>query len=238
MMITAHINGKGPFRFIFDTGAPTSLVSQRVAREAGVVDAKAATLLAAFLGGFGQKRIALLKVGELEAANVDAVVMDHPIVVAIGKTLDQPIEGILGMNIFGRYRMTIDYEKRTLAFLPGTFVPENLMDVMMHLLLPSIEDMQRVSTLAPGALFGMRVDKKAGDEAAGVSVEQVYAGSPAAKAGLRAGDRLLTLGGRWTDDVRDCYEAARHARPGHGVTAEVLRDGQRKQLSIEPAAGF
>lgn len=238
IVVSARINGKGPYRFIFDTGAPTSLVSQKVAREAGVVDAKSGGLMGAFFGAYGQKKIRSVTVGALTQDNVDVVVMDHPIVVAIAKTLDQPIEGILGMNLFGRYRMTIDYQARTVAFVPGTFVPVDLMQVMMTLLMPSIDEMQRAAVIGPRGLLGVRVTKKAGDEEAGVSIEEVYGGSPAARAGLKTGDRLLALDGRWTEQVSDCFEAARHFRPGGRVSAEIVRDGKKQVVIVETSSGF
>src|SRR5262249_30828663 len=43
MAVQVKINGKGPFRLVFDTGAPMMLVTTRLAKEAGLVkkDAKA-----------------------------------------------------------------------------------------------------------------------------------------------------------------------------------------------------
>ncbi len=41
MLVTARINGKGPYRLIFDLGAPITLLSNRASEAAGVVDADA-----------------------------------------------------------------------------------------------------------------------------------------------------------------------------------------------------
>ena len=69
----------------------------------------------------------------------------------------------------------------------------------------------------PVAMWGMRVEKPADDEKPGVTVAEVFAGGSAAKAGLKADDRVLTLDGRWTDSVADCYQAAEGVRPGQTV---------------------
>ena len=55
---------------------------------------------------------------------------------------------------------------------------------------------------------------------------------------LRAGDRLLTLDGRWTDTVADCYAAAGHARAGAPVTVVLLRGGKELKCTVSPRAGL
>src|SRR4029077_1622575 len=37
MVVTVKINGKGPYRLVFDTGAPDSLVSNKIYKEAALV---------------------------------------------------------------------------------------------------------------------------------------------------------------------------------------------------------
>src|SRR5262245_47470876 len=37
MTVEVKINGKGPYRLIFDTGAPVTLINNKVAKEAGVL---------------------------------------------------------------------------------------------------------------------------------------------------------------------------------------------------------
>ena len=46
-------------------------------------------------------------------------------------------------------------------------------------------------------------------------MKDVLPESPAALAGIKTGDRLLTLDGRWTDTVADCYIAAGHVHLRH-----------------------
>ena len=86
--------------------------------------------------------------------------------------------------------------------------------------------------------MGIRVEKAKGDGADGVAVKEVMADSPAAAAGFKAGDRLLTLDGRWTDTVNDCYIAASMVRPGTATRASVLRDGKKLQLKLTVRAGL
>ncbi len=70
----------------------------------------------------------------------------------------------------------------------------------------------------------------------GVAVAAVAAGGPAAEAGLRAGDRVLRLGGRPVETE----VAAQAILTGHAAGARlglvVLRDGESVPLRITPAA--
>ena len=78
-----------------------------------------------------------------------------------------------------------------------------------------------------------------GDEAdAGVTIKDVLAGSPAAAAGLKAGDRLLTLDGRWTDSLVDLYTAAGYVKPGETVAVVVKCDGKELTLKVKPVSGL
>ena len=86
-------------------------------------------------------------------------------------------------------------------------------------------------------MWGFQVDKAADDEDAGVNVRAVTPGGPAAQAGLKTGDRLLTLDDHWTDTVIDCYQAAARVPPGTDAPATVRRDGQDRQLTIRVRPG-
>jgi hypothetical protein len=238
MVVHVKVNGKGPYRMIFDTGAPDSLVSNLVAREARLTpakDFKAPTL--PIFGARGRFLIASLEMGALKAEDLSTMVLDHPTVAAISAVVG-PIEGILGFTFFGRYRMTIDYEHKRLTLEPTTYRPPDVMQAMIKKLLDPARDKAAVPVLAPGSLLGLRVSKDAKDEEPGVVVAEVWPESPAAAAGLQAGDRLLTLDRRWTDTVTDCYLAAGQVRPGSTVEAMIARQGKQATLKITGRAGL
>src|SRR5262249_30507246 len=94
MTIEVKINGKGPYRMIFDTGAPVTLINNKVAKEAGVLPKDFRQPLFAFFGSMGQFKMRSLEVGDLKLENVKTMVMDHPTVGAISNVLG-PIEGIV-----------------------------------------------------------------------------------------------------------------------------------------------
>ena len=59
----------------------------------------------------------------------------------------------------------------------------------------------------------------------GVLVEQVQGGSPAAKAGLRRGDLIVSLGGRPIGDPSELAAAVGAHKPGDNVTVGYVRNG-------------
>ena len=226
MVVSVKVNGKGPYRLVFDTGAPDSLVSNKVAKESGMFPKDFKKPFFAPFGSMGQMKIKELELGDLKAQDLSATVLDHPTVQAISSFVG-PIEGILGFTFYARYKMSIDYEKKEITFEPNTYVPGDVMKEMMDRLTGPNAQKKKAPVLAPAGLLGIRVGKEAADENAGVTVKDVLADSPAAAAGFKAGDRLLTLDGRWTDTVADCYLAATLVSPRHPGDGEVLRDGKK-----------
>lgn len=235
MIVDVKVNGKGPFTLIFDTGAPLTLISGRLAREAKIPSLGG---LAFLFGGLGQQKIDSLEFGDIQAKKVDAIVMDHPIVDAIARATGKTIDGIVGFNVFGRYVTTIDYQAKTLSFTPSEFQPVNMIEAMMKMMSATAKEQERVPVISPRSLLGIAVEKSGDDAAAGVVVERVFPGSPAARAGVKVGDRLLSIDGRWTDSVADCAEALRTIRPGETASLEIIRDGTRQMLKATLAAGI
>ncbi|MEJ2709028.1 MAG: PDZ domain-containing protein [Anaerolineales bacterium] len=81
----------------------------------------------------------------------------------------------------------------------------------------------------------------------GILVEQVEAGSPAAKAGLQAGsnpinlggqeilvggDIILAINGNQTSTLSDLQAFLQQANPGEKVTLDILRNGQEMQVEV------
>jgi membrane-associated protease RseP (regulator of RpoE activity) len=235
MAVSIKLNGKGPYRVLFDTGAPVTVVGTSVARESGVLGKDAKQPALGLFGAMGQHPIRVLELGGLKAEKVPAIVLDHPAVAALAKN-DGPLDGILGYPFFARYRMTLDYQAKTLTFRPGDYEPEDILQSLMNTLGSGKKPPPRI--VAPAALWGFVAAKKADDDAAGVTIDKVLDGSPSAAAGLEAGDRLLTLDGRWTDSVEDVYVATAAVKADSAVTAVVLRKGKEQKLTITPKPGL
>ncbi len=225
--VPVKVNGEGPFALIFDTGAPITLINNKVARAAGLSKDKRNVLR--------QAKAKTLQVGTLEARDVPVTIMDHPTVSLVSKVLG-PVDGIVGFSFFARYKVTIDYQAKQLTFVPTKYQPADLMAKMMSMTLFGSKDGKKV--VASAGVWGFQVGKKGGDEAAGVDVTTVVVGGPAAAAGLKAGDRLLTLHGRWTDSVVDTFRAASEVRPGTAARIGIRRDGKEMELTVNVQPGL
>jgi hypothetical protein len=236
MAVQVKVNNAGPYRLVFDTGAPMNLISNKVAREAGLLKKGERPVLPLF-GAGGPKTIDKLQIGDVQLHNVPAVVMDHPTVGAMAKVLG-PIEGIIGFPFFARYRTTIDYQKQQITLVANGYQPKDVMQGLMEKLMNPPKGKPEPRVLAPAAVWGFEVSKAADDESEGVTVARVWPDSPAAAAGVHVGDRLLTLDGRWTDSVADVYAAAELVPPGRTVTLVVQRQGKQRTLTLTPRPGL
>ena len=66
----------------------------------------------------------------------------------------------------------------------------------------------------------------------GVKVDQVSEGSPAAAAGLQAGDILTRIGEQEVKDLRSYSDILKTLEPGQQVTAMVLRGDEVVELQV------
>jgi hypothetical protein len=235
MAVQVKINGKGPYRLIFDTGAPTNLINNKLAKEAGVLG-KDAKPVAPLFGMGGAKVMDTIEIGGVKLEKVPVMVMDHPTVTAISNALG-PIDGIVGFPFFARYKTTVDYQKKELTFVPNGYDPPDAIQALMNKLMAGGKGKPDAAVAAPAGVWGFTVDKADDDEADGVAVKEVLAGGAASAAGLKAGDRLLTLDGRWTDSVADTFIAASLVKAGREVAVVVKRAGKDVTLKVKPARG-
>ena len=107
ILLPVQVNGSGPFEFILDTGAGTSLLSSDLAKELEV------KIIGSKEGKSAGGKVAVslaktdsLAVGETELHDVDVGIVD---LAHIGKTIGAKIDGDLGYNFLKHFRVTIDY---------------------------------------------------------------------------------------------------------------------------------
>ncbi|HZV00948.1 MAG TPA: M28 family peptidase [Planctomycetota bacterium] len=82
-----------------------------------------------------------------------------------------------------------------------------------------------------GPYFGSVPDYAEGEEGTdGVKISGARPGSPADKAGLKAGDRIVSFDGREIKNLYDYTYAIRGAKVGKAIKVVVVRDGKRLEL--------
>ena len=107
ILLPVRVNNRGPFDFILDTGAGTSLLSSELARELGVkiIGSKEGQSAGGKVS-VSLAKVDSLAVGEMKMNEVDVGVVDLG---QIGKTIGARIDGDLGYNYLKYFRVTIDY---------------------------------------------------------------------------------------------------------------------------------
>jgi len=68
-----------------------------------------------------------------------------------------------------------------------------------------------------------------------IVIQDVLANSPAEKAGLRAGDVIVSVGGQAAGNLEGTVDSVRRQMPGSDLTIRVLRDGKEKEVTVRVA---
>jgi membrane-associated protease RseP (regulator of RpoE activity) len=226
--IMAKINGKGPYRFIFDTGAPALVIGEQVSKLSGILPTPFHRPFFTMLGNLGEYAVKSIVLGRAEQKGLVTDVWNHPTVDLLSRAYG-PFEGLIGFPFFAHYCVTIDYKAKTMTLTPSKYQPEDTKEKMTRHL---NGDSGPMPILAADESLGVRMTKDAKDDTAGVTISAVLPDSPAADAGLKPGDRLLTLGGRWTDTVQDCYLAATAIESARPVAVTYQRDGKQHKTTV------
>jgi predicted aspartyl protease len=103
------INGRGPFKFIVDTGSNTSVLSTRIARTLELtplpdklVHGVTGTMIAQFA------RIARIETGRSVSRDLSVAILDAPAF--------ESLDGILGMDMFKDRRIRFNFTRKTVEF--------------------------------------------------------------------------------------------------------------------------
>ena len=234
VLVRVKIDGKGPFNFILDTGAPALYVSTAVCKKLGIeADAKGWGTFDRFeIEGGVVIRKARGRVEDpfqLEGMN------------SLGLA-GVPLHGVIGYNLLARYRLTFDFTKDKMTWTPLDFEPPlpkigaqkgvdalgGLAKVMATLLGKQLERETRFR-----GLLGVEFVQREG----GVEIQAVLPDSPVAQ--LRIGDRLAMIDGKPIVLIADAERLLRKHGPGDMVKLTTRsRDGREDLHNITLHKGF
>jgi predicted aspartyl protease len=112
IVVNATLDGKGPFRFVLDTGATRHAITPQVAKELGLkvesgarIDAGLKTMASA-----GVARVARVEIGGCTLA--DQVFFVAPLPASF------PFQGFLGAEVFRRFAVAVDFRRNQLTLTP------------------------------------------------------------------------------------------------------------------------
>ncbi len=230
VLVRLKLNGKGPFNFILDTGAPAVFVPKKLAGNIGLVIGD---------DGWGQFDRFELE-GGLTVPGVRARVEDLFQLEGMNGLGLAGVElhGVVGYNVLAKFRITYDFTADTLSFVPLTgFTPPALtlgrttggqggleiLGPVMKLLGAFMGITPNFDT-QPRGFLGFTSQER-GDK---LVIVGVLANGPADVAGLKSGDWLhrLTVSGKARDvtGAKSLDRSLAGLKPGDTVGMEVTRD--------------
>jgi predicted aspartyl protease len=112
--LPVFVNEKGPYDFVLDTGASSTVISLEVAAEFGLAAEKTSQLTAG--GGNGtvsRVQLSSLAVGAARQENLAAAASDF--LTQLSAELGSKLQGILGYHFLRHYHVTLDYPRGVLS---------------------------------------------------------------------------------------------------------------------------
>ncbi len=236
--VRVKLNGKGPFNFILDTGAPAAFVTKAVAKAAGLTpDEKGWAPVKTFAveGGLNvdKARVRVDDLFQLEGIN------------GLGLA-GVELHGVIGYDILARYRITFDFTSDKLTVVPLDFIPPAIIGIGgkgqggLEVLGPLMKTLAAFMGIKPNyeakprGQVGIEVEEKDN----GVFVKAVLAGSPAETAGLKVGDKLLSVKDRSIDAARDLSKRLDKLAAGTNVKFKIQRGEETSTLTVELGKGI
>jgi predicted aspartyl protease len=113
IVVSVMANGVGPFDFVFDTGADTTIVDPSIAPKLSLVslDHVEQTTLAG-AQTLTRAKLRTLSIGSVQAESIPVLVQD----LAELRKLDSNIEGIAAQNFLSHFNYILDYHSRVIHF--------------------------------------------------------------------------------------------------------------------------
>jgi predicted aspartyl protease len=114
ILLPVRVNGDGPFEFILDTGAGTSLLSSDLAKKLNIkiISTKEGQSAGGKIS-VSLAKVDSLAVGQVKLDEVDVGIVDLS---HIAKAIGTKIDGDVGYNFLKHFRITIDYHDCEIRF--------------------------------------------------------------------------------------------------------------------------
>lgn len=239
VMVRVKINGKGPFNLILDTGAPAVFITKAVAKKAGVPTTEKG------LSEFDKFEIeGGLVVPGAKGRVEDLFQLDGMNGMGLAGV---ELHGVVGYNVLAKYRITYDFTADRLGFdeIPGFEPPgfvrvngkggQGQLEMMGPLMktLAALMGMKPNFDVAPRGFVGVEFDEKDG-----VVISKVLAGSPAAKAGVKVGDKLVEVKNTEIETAKGLTRALAKAGVGQRLRVLVKRGSDDVELTIDLGRGL
>jgi hypothetical protein len=237
IMVRVKINGKGPFNFIVDTGAPLVYVSTDVAKKIGITPEKK-----------GQTKVDRFEIEGGPVFTDWKCMIDTPFQIegmnALGAA-GVELHGIMGYTMLSHFKMEIDLTRDKMSWTKLDYsppAPQSLgvagggLDTMGKFMqtLAKTFGLKRETAADVRGYLGVELQEK--DKS--VVVLAVLPKSPAAEAGVQKGDRLLRVQNEEVASVGAVQKLLATVRAGQDVFLLVRRGDGTKQIKLKAGEGL
>lgn len=241
-LVRAKINGKGPFNFIIDTGAPLLFVSKEAGKKIGLsADQKGWTTLDRFEleGGIVLDKVKCRVETPFQLEGMNGLGM-----------AGAELHGIIGYTVLAHFRMEFDFTRDSMKWTRLDFDPPQPQAVgkkgkggggggleviggIMSFLGKLSGKKADVEIIPRGYLGIDPVDCKGK-----VRVQSVQADGPAGKAGIEKDDGLLKFQGKRVANAAELRRLAAQVTVGQAVRVTILRGQDEKEITITAGEGL
>jgi hypothetical protein len=252
-LVRVRINGKGPFNFLVDSGAPALFISTESAKKVGLNVGE---------DQFWTPIDRLDLEGGARLEHVKARVED-PFQLVGMNALGLPgtsIDGILGFTILARFRLEIDLTQHRMTWTRLDYEPRDLPAPdrkagEQKSGPPEVQAMSALGPIAKGLAFligrqpeeqqrprgfwGVEWSQELTGGRSQLYIRRVLPGSAAAKAGLEPGDLLLRIKGLPVNSVKAARTMLGALEPGDRISLSIRRGSAAgtRELSLDLIAG-
>lgn len=114
IIVEANANGKGPFKFLVDTGSSATVITEEIFDALGI-HSKSPTIGKPSVGccASAVAKLRSMQIGKTEAKDVPVVLGNLS---AISRDIGTKIDGIIGSTFMTGYEVVIDYPKQEILF--------------------------------------------------------------------------------------------------------------------------
>jgi serine protease DegQ len=239
VMVRVKLNGKGPYNFIIDTGAPALIMTEAVAKKVGGKEADGWTTFdkVELEGGLSIEKPKGVAIDMFQLKGMNSMGL-----------AGVELHGVIGYNVLARYKIEYDFTETKLKWTPVDFKvpdPKRIKDKGesqggLEMIGSLIQMLSAFSGIKPN--FEVRPRGFLGAELAAddkeLVVKSVLADGPADKAGLKAGDRIQTAKGKSLSKPEDLLETVRKLPEGTRLKLSIKRGDDIKDITVELGKGL
>jgi hypothetical protein len=241
VLVRAKINGKGPYNFIFDTGAPALIVAVPVCKKLGVkADANRWGTFDRFEleGGVVLEKVKVRIETPFQLEGINGMGL-----------AGAEVHGLIGYDILSRYRITIDFSNDKLILTPLRYKPAPPMGLgtkggggaggleMMGSLMKMLGSFMNRKATPETSLRGF-LGATLKDEDEFPTVSGLLEGGPADRAGLQVGDKVTRVQGRTVTSKEDVSRLLARVPSGETVTLSITRGKDTKEITLKLSEGI